>query len=347
MKEEPNLNEIPRYYKLSQHQEKHSTGVKCILCPHSCIIKENRTGICRTMKNHKGEIYSISYGNPCAVNVDPIEKKPLFHFMPGEKVYSLATAGCNFSCINCQNSDISQSSPEETDNYELLPEEIVKQAIKHNTKMIAYTYTEPFVFYEYMFDTAKIAHEKGLKNVLISNGYINEKPLRELCKYIDAANINLKAFDDSVHKKITGGGLKHVLNTLKVLKEENIWLEITNLIVPSLTDKPDMIKKMCEWLYVNGFADAPLHFSRFFPTYKLKHLPVTPELILIEARKIAMQAGIKYVYIGNMPGNSADNTFCDNCKKVLIERSGFNIGENKVENGKCKFCGEKIIGVWE
>jgi pyruvate formate lyase activating enzyme len=347
MKDEPNLTEIPKWHKLSQFQEKHPNGTKCLLCPHSCVILENGKGICRTMINIKGELYSTAYGNPCAVNVDPIEKKPLFHYMPGERVYSLATAGCNFSCLNCQNSDISQSSPKDTDNYELLPEDIVKQALKHNTKMIAYTYTEPFVFYEYMFDTAKIAHEKGLKNVLISNGYINEKPLRELYKYIDAANINLKAFDDTVHKKITGGALKHVLNTLKVLKDAGVWLEITNLIVPTLTDKPEMIKKMCEWLYDNEFADMPLHFSRFFPTYKLKHLPPTPESILIDARKIAMQAGLKYVYIGNLPGNSADNTFCDNCKKILIERSGFNIGENKVDNGKCKFCGEKINGVWE
>jgi pyruvate formate lyase activating enzyme len=299
------------------------------------------------MINIKGELYSTSYGNPCAVNVDPIEKKPLFHFLPGEKVFSLATAGCSFSCLNCQNSDISQSSPKETDNYDFTPGNIVKQAVKHNTKMIAYTYTEPFVFYEYMSDTASLAHQKGLKNIVISNGYINETPLRELCRYIDSANINLKAFDETVHKKITGGALKHVLNTLKVLKDESIWLEITNLIVPTLTDKPEMIKKMCEWLNDNGYADVPLHLSRFFPTYKLKHLPITPEDILVDAREIAMKAGIKYVYIGNVPNSSADNTYCPKCRKIIVERKGFNVLTNNIINSKCRYCGEKINGVWE
>ncbi len=333
--------------KLSSFQEKHPNGTKCLLCPHSCIIKENYKGICRTMININGELHSISYGNPCAINVDPIEKKPLFHFLPGEKVYSIATAGCSFSCINCQNSDISQSSPEDTENFKLSPEDIINQTMKHGTKMIAYTYTEPFAFYEYMKDTAGLASQKGIKNIIISNGYINELPLRKICKYIDAANINLKAFDDDIHKKITGGLLKHVINTIKIIKTEGIWLEITNLIIPTMTDNHDMIKRMCDWLFDNGFEDVPLHFSRFYPAYKLKNLSFTPENILIKARETAMKAGIKYVYIGNVPGSAADSTYCPKCKKIVIERKGFNVLTNNIINGRCKYCGEKISGVWE
>src|SRR5659263_304969 len=215
--------------------------VRCLLCPHYCIIREGKTGICRTRENIGGKLYTLAYGNPCSISVDPIEKKPLFHFFPGTKIYSLGTAGCNFRCLNCQNWQISQSSPSAMDHYDLMPEEVMQQALSHDTNSIAFTYTEPTVFYEYVYDTAKIAHEKGVKTVFISNGYINEKPLLDLCPYLDAANIDLKCFDNAVYRKLGGGQLQPVLDTLKTLKENSVWLEITNLLVPTYSDSLETV----------------------------------------------------------------------------------------------------------
>ena len=290
--------------------------------------------------------FAIAYGNPNTLHVDPIEKKPLFHFLPGTRAYSIATAGCTMACLNCQNWEISQVSPADTTNYDLFPAKVIEEAVKNNTKSIAYTYAEPIAFYDYTLDTCKIARAKGLKNLLISNGYINEKPLRELAKYTDAANINLKSYDDDIYVRLNGGRLQPILETLKILKEENVWLEITNLIVPTWTDNLDMVKKMCDWLYTNQLQNYPLHFIRFFPLYKLTQLPETPVSALEKAREIAMKAGIKYVYIGNVPGHAAENTFCHKCKKMIIERKGFTIITENIVKGKCKFCGEPIPGIW-
>ncbi|MCD4774130.1 MAG: AmmeMemoRadiSam system radical SAM enzyme [Bacteroidales bacterium] len=322
-------------------------GIKCRLCPHACFLKEGETGDCRTRIALENKLYTIVYGNPCAIHVDPIEKKPLYHFLPESRAFSVATAGCNLACLNCQNWQISQSSPKETTNYDLMPDKLVEKAKSYKCKSIAYTYSEPIVFYEYMYDSAKIAHANNIKNIFVSAGYIKEKPLRNLSKYIDAANIDLKSFSNDIYEMLNGGTLQPVLNTLKILKEENVWLEITNLIVPSWTDNMDMIKKMCDWLYDNGFADCPLHFSRFSPTYKLTQLPYTSATTLKKARKIAIDAGLKYVYIGNIVGSKAENTYCPNCGEVLIERKGFRIIKNSIKNNKCSFCGEKIAGVWE
>lgn len=322
-------------------------GVMCQLCPNECTLKLGEMGNCRNRKNYKGKLYSIAYGNPCAVHVDPIEKKPLYHFLPTSKAYSIATAGCNLACLNCQNWNISQVSPEETRNQDLMPEEVVEQSQLFNCKSIAYTYSEPITFYEYAYDTAKIAREKGIKNVIVSAGYINEKPLRNLCKYIDGANIDLKSFSNDLYLRLNGGTLEPVKRTLKILAEEGVWLEITNLIIPSWTDDMDMIKRMCEWLVENNLDTCPLHFSRFHPMYKLTQLPPTPASTLTEARKIALHAGMKYVYIGNLPVKDAGNTICPNCKATVIERKGYSILKNAIVNEKCKYCGEKIHGVWE
>jgi len=292
------------YQKKIPDSSEHINVVRCLVCPHNCIVIEGKHGICKTKVNIEGVLFSIAYGNPCSISVDPIEKKPLYHFFPGSEIYSLAIAGCNFRCLNCQNWQISQSSPDECDFYEMTPLEVVGQAILNGTNSIAFTYTEPTVFYEYVFDTAKIAREKGLKTVLVSNGYINQQPLIDLIPYLDAANIDLKCFDDSVYHKLTGGRLHPVLETLKTIKSKGVWLEITNLIIPTWSDSPVMIKEMCNWLVDNGFSDTPLHFSRFFPTYKLLHLPPTPESILFKAKEIAEKAGIKFVYIGNLPKRS-------------------------------------------
>ncbi|MFC2138927.1 AmmeMemoRadiSam system radical SAM enzyme [Bacteroidota bacterium] len=322
-------------------------GVKCLICPNECTIKEGEEGDCRNRTNHNGKLYSIAYGNPCAVHIDPIEKKPLYHFYPQSKAYSIATAGCNLACLNCQNYTISQVNPRETRNYDLMPDKLALEAMANNCKSIAYTYSEPISFYEYTYDSAKIARESGVKNVLVTAGYINEEPLRKFCKYIDAANVDLKSFSNEIYLKLNGGKLQPVLNTLKILAEEGVWLEITNLIIPSWTDDLEMIKEMCNWLVENGLKEYPLHFSRFHPMYKLTQLPSTPVNVLNKAYEIAKNAGLKYVYIGNVPGSKAQNTVCPECEKILIERKGYFILQNNIEKGSCKFCGEKISGVWE
>ncbi len=321
-------------------------GVKCNICPNRCILKEGQESICRTHVVKDNKLYSIAYGNPCSVHIDPIEKKPLYHFFPESRAYSIATAGCTLACLNCQNWEISQESPKNTTNMDLMPSEVVADAASNGCKSIAYTYSEPVAFYEYTYETAKLARARGLKNLMISNGYINEQPLRDLCKYIDAANINLKSFSDEIYTKLNGGSLQPILDTLKVMKEEGVWLEITNLVVPSWTDNLDMIRQMTSWLVKNNFSDSPLHFLRFFPLYKLTNLPYTPLATLEKARQIALDAGMKYVYVGNVPGTTYENTVCPGCKKTVIERQGFTILSNNIRNGSCKFCGGKIAGKW-
>jgi len=341
------MGDLWKWKTMAHYYTKTEKGVVCGLCPNACLIKQNNKGLCHTRVNYKDDLYAINYGNPCSINTDPIEKKPLYHFLPQSTAFSLATAGCNFTCLNCQNWQISQASPFDTDNYDLFPKEVVAYALKNKTRSIAYTYTEPVVFYEYVYDTAKLARAEGLKNVFISNGSINEVPLRKLCKYLDAANINLKSFKEDIYRKLNGGRLSTIKNSLKIFKEEGVWLEITNLIVPEWTDDLDMIKEMCEWLYDAGFSDNPLHFSRFFPMYKLTQLPTTPIDILNKAHDIAIAAGMKYVYIGNVPGTEYDDTYCPKCKKKIIERKGYTIISNNIKENKCGFCSEKINGVWK
>jgi pyruvate formate lyase activating enzyme len=321
-------------------------GIRCGICPNECTLKPGETSICHNRVNHNDKLYSIAYGNPCSVHIDPIEKKPLLHFLPNSYAYSIATAGCNFACLNCQNWEISQTSPKETSNYDLFPEKVVAECIKNNCASIAYTYSEPISFYEYVFDTAKIARDQGIKNVFVSNGFINPKPLAALAPFLDGANINLKSFSEDIYLKLNAGKLQPVLDTLKTLKDNKVWLEITNLIVPSWTDDFEMISRMCDWLVTNGFAEYPLHFNRFFPLYKLTQLPATPINSLLKAKGIAEKAGCKYVYVGNTPEAAFENTFCPKCKRMVVERKGFSILENNISAGKCRFCGTSIHGVW-
>lgn len=320
---------------------------QCNLCPNACYLAENGRSICRNKFNIKGKLYTIAYGNPCITHTDPIEKKPLFHFFPGMDIYSLAEAGCNFRCLNCQNWTISQVGPEETENYNLKPADIVTACTTAKTPAIAFTYSEPIASYEYVFETAKLATAADIRTVIVSNGYINETPLKELCKYIDGAAINLKSFDTSIYKKLNGGKLQPVLDTLKTYKDNGVWLEIINLVIPTWTDDMDMVKKMCDWLVTNGFSETPLHFSRFTPMYKLTNLTSTPVATLESALKIATAAGIKYVYVGNVPGHDAENTYCPDCKKKIITRKGFTILENHIKNSNCEYCGSAIAGIWE
>ncbi|MEM2955040.1 MAG: AmmeMemoRadiSam system radical SAM enzyme [Candidatus Nanoarchaeia archaeon] len=336
-----------KWSKEAYHYTKLGENVQCNVCPNQCILEENERSVCRNKVNKGGKLYTLTYGNPCAVHVDPIEKKPLFHYLPGTLSFSIATAGCPFRCLNCQNWEISQSKPEDTQNIEMFPEDVVRNALNYSCASIAYTYSEPVAFYEYMYDTSKIAKAYGIKNLWITNGSINEESLRDLCKYIDAANVDLKSFKEEIYNKLNGGRLQPILNTLKILKEEKKWFEITNLVIPTYTDDMEMIREMCEWIVRNIGRDYPLHFSRFHPHYKLSHLSPTPVKTLENARKIAKEVGLKFVYIGNVPGHEGANTYCPRCEKILIERKGYSILQNNIENDGCKFCGEKISGVWK
>lgn len=317
--------------------------VRCELCPRLCLISAGKRGNCCVRENIKGKLYSLVYGKAVAVNIDPIEKKPLYHFLPGSKVFSFGTAGCNLHCMFCQNWEISQAKPENRESDELNPKDIVKQAKWKGCKSIAYTYSEPTIFYEYMLDTAKLARKHGLKNVLVSNGFINEKPLKGLCKYIDAANIDLKAFSDEFYKKYTQSSLKPILNTLKILKKNKIHLEITNLIIPRLNDNKFEIDKMCRWIRNNLGKGTVIHFSRFFPSYKTYEYPTSLK-VLNMAREIAKKY-LDYVYVGNIHEKEGANTFCPKCKRLLIRRLGFSVIENNIKNGMCK-CGKQIEGIW-
>jgi pyruvate formate lyase activating enzyme len=288
---------------------------------------------------------TLGYGNPCAVHVDPIEKKPLYHVLPGARTFSIAVAGCNFRCKNCQNYTISQVSPLDTRNYDLPPRTVVERAVKANCTAVAYTYSEPTVWYEYMFDTAKLAREAGLRNLLITCGYINEKPLAELAPFIDAANIDLKGFDQQTYRRLNAGRLDAVLATLTRAKQLGVWIEVTNLVVPEWTDSIGMIRNICTWLYKNLGADTPLHFSRFHPMYKLAHLPPTPRKTLEQARLTALETGLSYVYLGNVAGANTDIR-CPSCGKTVIRRRGYLIEENNVVDGTCAFCGHGVAGIW-
>ncbi len=332
--------------KLALFQEETPRGIMCRICPNECVLKEGEISKCNNRRVRDSKLFTMAFGNPCSVNIDPVEKKPLYHFFPGSRAYSIATAGCNLVCLNCQNWTISQTSPDKTRNYDLMPEMVVGEASKNNCRSIAYTYSEPTTFYEYTYETASLARNAGIKNIVKSNGYINPEPLKKLCAVIDAANIDLKSFNESTYLKLSGGKLQPVLDSLKIYKEMGIWLEITNLIVPTWTDNIDEIGKMCKWLSDNDFKDTPLHFSRFQPMHKLEQLPPTPVEILRSAASIAMGEGLKYVYIGNIPGNEMADTKCPSCGTTVVARQGFRIVSNYITDGKCSKCGKEVKGIW-
>ncbi len=321
--------------------------VNCVLCPRRCIIKKGDTGYCEVRKNIDGKLYSLVYGKPVSIAIDPIEKKPVFHAWPGTKSFSFATVGCNLRCIHCQNWQISTIKPDDARTYDFSPEELVELAIKNGCKSISYTYTEPTVYFEYMLDTAKAARKKNVKNIWVTSGYINQEPLKELCAYLDVARVDLKGFSEEFYEKLAFASLEPVLNTLLTLKKEKVWIEVINLIIPGYNDDPEMIKKMCIWIKKNLGEETPLYFSRFFPHYKLTTLPPTPVATLERARRIAGSAGLKFVYIGNVPGHPAESTYCPKCGKTAVKRTGFSIIENNIKEGACKFCGKKIPGLWQ
>lgn len=335
-----------KWSREAYHYTRLGNNVQCQVCPNRCILGPGDRSVCRVKVNKDGKLYTLAYGNPCAVHMDPVEKKPLFHFMPGTGAFSVAEAGCNLRCLNCQNWEISQSTPEETQNAELFPGQAVRAARQYDAASIAYTYSEPTAWYEYMYDTAKLARKGGLRNIWITNGYMNGEALADLSQYLDAANVDLKSFSEGTYNRLNSGRLQPVLDTLVSLKERGIWLEVTNLIVPTYTDGPDMIREMCRWIKSNLGPDYPLHFSRFTPYYKLDHLPPTPVSALEQARNIAYDEGLKYPYIGNVPGHEGENTYCPGCGKLIIDRTGYKISQFNIQDGSCSFCGEDIAGVW-
>ncbi len=322
-------------------------SVKCDLCPHRCMLKNGDRGFCRVRKCLNGKLYSLVYELPCAVHVDPIEKKPVYHMLPTSKSFSIATAGCNSRCKFCQNWQISQFGPEYTNNIKLSCAEAVSRAARAGCRSIAYTYSEPNVFYEYMLDTSIAAKKKGIKNIWVTGGMINPKPLRELAKYMDAANIDFKAYDDDYLRNTCAQNLDTLTTTVKLAKDNGIWIELTNLIVPTLNDDPGKIKEMALWIKANVGKGTPLHFSRFTPMYKLKNLPPTPVETLRTARKIAMDAGLEYVYIGNVPGDEANSTYCPSCKKMIVRRRGYLVSNIEITGSRCRFCNHTIPGIWQ
>jgi pyruvate formate lyase activating enzyme len=327
---------------------KESNGiVHCGLCPHHCRIKPGEVGTCGVRRNDGGTLVSLVYGLTVAENVDPIEKKPLFHFLPGTTSFSIATAGCNLHCRHCQNADISQM-PRDAGRIAgrpLAPEEAVRRALKAGCASISYTYTEPTIFYEYAFDTAVLAKKAGLKNVFVTNGYTAAEPLRAIAPYLDAANVDLKSFSDAFYKKICGARLQPVLDTLKLYHELGIWLEVTTLVIPGENDSDEDLGGCARFVAAELGRDVPWHVSGFRPTYLLTERPATPPSTLRRARRIGLEAGLKFVYEGNIPGEGED-TVCPGCGKTVIARYGYTVRENRLRGGRCPDCEAAVPGVW-
>lgn len=319
--------------------------VVCVLCPHRCKIDEAKCGRCRSRMNRGGHLYSLAYARICAMHADPMEKKPLFHFLPGATCFSIASAGCNLSCLNCQNWSVSQVSPMEIPFQTLLPEDCVRLAKKYGCRAVAYTYTEPLTYLEYVRDCASACQEAGLKNVLVTAGYVNEVPLRDLLPFIDAVNIDLKSFSDEVYRKVSRVRLQPILDTLLAMRDAGVWIEITRLLIPGISDGEEDIRAMCHWLMEHGFADNPLHISRFFPRYKLQDIDATPLSALLSARRMAQEEGMRFVYIGNTSLTDAENTYCPKCGSLLVKREGYAVSSGNF-SGICPACGADIAGVW-
>ena len=319
----------------------------CYLCPTNCVIKPENFGDCGARKNIDGKLYSLVYAKPVSIAIDPVEKKPLYHFLPGSYSLSIGTLGCNLHCLHCQNYEISQEKADKLIRKEISPKEIIQAAIKNNCKSISYTYNEPTIFYEYVLETAALARKKGIKNIMVTNGYINKEPLQELYPLIDATNIDLKALDENFYKKVCSVRLKPILESIKEIKRIGTWIELTNLIIPGYNDTNKQIEELVKWIKDNLGTRTPLHFSAFYPTYKLLDAPRTPSETLLKAKNIALKYDLKYIYLGNTSLPDSGNTLCPKCKKLLIARSNFDVYSNNIKNNSCPFCNEKIDGVFQ
>jgi pyruvate formate lyase activating enzyme len=321
--------------------------VQCRLCPKQCLIESGQSGDCRVRINVDGVLRTVVYGYPCSIHIDPIEKKPFYHFLPGTKALSLATVGCNLHCLNCQNWEISQANPEQSEAVFCPPAKLVELAKEYQCASIAYTYTDPIVYYEYTYDTAKLAREAGLRSVLVTAGYANPQPWKELLKVVDAATIDLKGITEEFYRNICSATLKPIQDNLVQTKASGAELEVSNLIIPTLNDKPEEIRQLVQWVRMNLGSDTPLHFLGFVPRYKMRHLPPTSAETLDTARQIALAEGMQYVYIGNIMSPVGQNTYCPGCNKLLIKRSGYTLLSSRVKNGCCPDCGKALYGVWK
>jgi pyruvate formate lyase activating enzyme len=336
------------YLKEAQFYEKlEGKKVRCLVCPRKCVVGDGQRGYCRVRENIGGEYYSIVYGRVCTYHVDPIEKKPLFHFLPGTTAFSIATVGCNLACKFCQNWEISQPNPDDVDAMKMTPARLAEAAKSYGSPTIAYTYTEPIVFFEYALDCVRAGHANGTRSVMISAGYMNTAAMSEVAAEMDAIKIDLKAYSDDYYRDVCSASLNPVLETLVAIKESGTWLEIVNLIVPTLNDSDESVRSLCSWVADNLGRDVPIHFSRFYPTYKLKNLPPTPVSSVEKAREIALAEGISYPYVGNVPsGHPGESTYCPGCGEVVIKRAGYRVLSLDLDEGKCSGCGKAIPGVW-
>lgn len=334
------MKEAMLYEKLADKK------VRCKLCAHHCLISEGRRGICGVRENREGKLYTLVYGKVVAKYTDPIEKKPLYHFYPRSLIFSIATVGCNFRCLFCQNADISQMPREEGRilGWESTPEEMVAEAIAQGAISIAYTYTEPTIFFELAYETAKLATAKGLKNVFVSNGYMSKEALETIKPYLHAANIDLKSFREKYYKEICGAKLQPVLDTISNMVRMGIWVELTTLLIPTLNDSEEELRDIARWIYQLN-PNIPWHISRFYPTYRLTHLPPTEVEMVRRARAIGLEEGLRYVYTGNIPGDEGENTYCHHCGALIIGRYGYTTTAYNIKDGRCANCGTKIPGV--
>jgi pyruvate formate lyase activating enzyme len=320
--------------------------VQCLLCAQTCVLKRGERGKCRARMNVNGELRSLVYGRPIAIHVDPIEKKPFYHFLPGSEAFSFATSGCPLRCKFCQNWEISQSRPEDFDTAFIEPAKIVGAASGRQSPIVAFTYNEPTVFLEYLADTAVLARKKKLRSVMVSCGFMNAEPLKEMCRLLDAIKIDLKGYSEDFYRNVCGAELRPVLNTIRQIARSGVHLEIVNLVVPTLNDSEKMQSGLIHWIMGEIGPDVPIHFTRFHPDYKLLNLPPTPIATLERFRNFAMSQGIRYAYVGNVPNHPGNNTYCPQCGKAVIQRSSIFVTEINMVHGNCKYCGKAISGVW-
>ncbi|NQT86132.1 AmmeMemoRadiSam system radical SAM enzyme [bacterium] len=334
--------------------------IRCTLCPNKCEVGDQERGYCGVRENRGGRYVTLVYGNPCALNLDPIEKKPLFHLLPRSYAYSLATAGCNVECLFCQNWEISQVRPEQTRNYNLPPEALVADAVRPRTSFfartpvraqsIAFTYSEPVVYYEYMYDTAVEARKRGIESVMISNGYITPEPLEKLCDVLSAVKIDLKAYTDDFYRKLVHGQLKPVLDTLKTLAKRKVWFEIVYLVIPTHNDDAKTVGEMAKWIHGELGPDVPVHFTAYFPTYKLRNLSRTPPSTLDRLYDVSRKAGLHYAYVGNVSragGHPGESTYCPKCSRRVVKRIRYRVVDVRIKDGKCQHCGGPVAGLWD
>jgi len=338
----PDLSHVEaKYYRKLPDRE-----IECLLCPRLCRLGDRERGYCGVRENVGGVYRTLVYGKPCSFNIDPIEKKPFFHFLPGTEALSIATVGCNVNCKFCQNWEISQARPEQVAHRDMSPREVARAAADGRCPSIAYTYTEPTVFIEYVMDTAVAARDKGVRSVVVTGGHINPGPLEDLLEVVDAVKVDLKGFTQEFYTKYVRGELRPVLEAIRTIRRRPVWLEIVYLVIPTLNDSEATVREMARWVRDEAGTATPLHFSRFLPMYLLKNLPPTPVSTLERARTAALDEGLRYVYVGNVPGHPAESTFCPGCGRTVIERSGYRIGGIHMKKGRCEQCGETIPGVW-